>query len=113
MENLIKCSSKDHLEIDAIIYCQKCEIYMCKKCEIIHTSLCPNHLQFILDKNIKDSFTGLCKEKNHPNKLNYFCKTHNQLCCAACISKIKDKENGQHSNCEIFTIENIKDEKKK
>ena len=112
MENLIKCSSKDHLEIDSIIYCQKCEIYMCKKCEIIHTSLCPNHLQFILDKNIKDSFTGLCKEKNHPNKLNYFCKTHNQLCCAACISKIKDKENGQHSNCEIFTIENIKDEKK-
>ena len=34
------------------------------------------------------------------------------LCCAACISKIKGKGNGQHADCDICFIENIKDEKK-
>ena len=42
----------------------------------------------------------------------YFCKTHNQLCCAACIPKIKNKKNGQHTDCEIYLIEDIKDKKK-
>ena len=46
------------------------------------------------------------------NILEYFCKSHNVLCCAACISKIKGKGNGQHSECNICFIEDIKDEKK-
>ena len=53
-----------------------------------------------------------CKENGHSDKLIYFCKPHNQLCCAKCISKIKGKGNGQHSNCEICFIEDIKETKK-
>ena len=28
-----KCSLEEHKEIDAILYCQDCKIYICKKCE--------------------------------------------------------------------------------
>ena len=64
-----KCSSTDHEEIDSITYCGKCEIYMCNKCEIMHSKLCKNHKSFIIEKNNEESFTGLCKEKNHNNEL--------------------------------------------
>ena len=39
-------------------------------------------------------------------------KTHNSLCCAACISKIESKGNGTHKDCDICNIEEIKHEKK-
>ena len=107
-----KCTFEEHAEIKANIYCQECNIYMCNKCENYHSKLLQNHHICNLDKNINDIFTGICKEKNHLNSLNYFCKNHNQLCCAACISKIKDEENGQHRECDIYTIEEIIDEKK-
>ena len=107
-----KCSSKEHLDINAIIYCQKCEIYMCNKCEKMHSSLLPIHQTFNLKDDIKSIFTGICKKNNHINKLEYFCKTHNILCCAQCITNIKDEENGEHKDCSICRIEKIKDEKK-
>ena len=107
-----KCTFLEHGEIKANIYCQECKIYMCNKCEIFHSKLLQNHHICNLNKNINDIFTGMCKEKNHLNSLNYFCKTHNELCCAACISKIKDEENGQHRECDIYPIEEIVDEKK-
>ena len=43
---------------------------------------------------------------------SYFCKTHNKLCCAACLSKIKRKGDGQHFDCDVCSIEEIKEEKK-
>ena len=107
-----KCSLKDHIEIDAISYCQECKIYMCNKCEKVHSGLCQNHHIYKLDKNIGDIFTGFCKEEKHYDMLNYFCRTHNQLCCSACIVKIKRKENGQHKDCNVCVIEDIKQEKK-
>jgi len=107
-----KCSSKEHQESDAITYCQICRIYMCNKCENIHNKLCPNHHPYKLNENINEIFTGICLEKNHLNDLDYFCKDHNILCCAACISKIKGKGNGQHADCNICFLENIKNEKK-
>ena len=110
MENQI-CSSKEHLEINAHIYCRECKVYMCNKCELFHTNLCQNHRTFILDKNVGEIFTGFCKEENHNIELDYFCKTHNQLCCAACIDKIRNKGNGKHKDCDICTIEDIKEEK--
>ena len=115
MENHKKCSCKEHLEYDSISYCQKCEIYMCNKCQDIHSNLCPNHQQFIikiLDNDIQEIFTGLCKEKNHPNILDYFCKTHNKLCCANCLCKINGKGNGIHKDCDVCFIEDIKNKKK-
>ena len=52
------------------------------------------------------------QKNNHSMNLDYFCKTHNKLCCAACIAKIKGLGNGFHKNCDICFIKNIKNEKK-
>ena len=107
-----KCSLEEHSKIDAIIYCQECKIFMCNKCEKLHSELFKNHHQYKLDKNLKDIFTGYCKEKNHINELKYFCKDHNNLCCGLCITKIKDIKNGQHSDCNVCLIKDIENEKK-
>ena len=107
-----KCSLNEHSEIDAIKYCLECKIYMCNKCEKVHSSLLKNHHLSSLDKNINDIFTGICKEKNHLMKLEYFCKTHNQLCCAACIAKIRCRGNGKHKSCKVLYINKIKNKKK-
>ena len=96
MENRkYKCSLKEHNELDAVCYCQKCEIYMCNKCEKFHSNFVPNHNSITLDKDIIKIFTGYCKVENHQIKLEYFCKNHNVLCCAKCVA-IKRKGNGQH-----------------
>ena len=113
MEKIIKCSQKEHEEFEALNFCQVCNIYMCNKCDKIHTKLCSHHCTYDLKKNLKEIFIGICFEENHPNELKYFCKTHNKLCCAACISKIKEKGDGQHHDCDVCIIENIKEEKKK
>ena len=111
MEKQKKCSSKKHEDINAIYYCLECNLYMCNKCITHHSELFENHHKYNLDKNIQEIFTGICKESNHRKELDFFCKTHNQLCCAACLSKIKEKGNGQHTDCNVCLIEEIKDEK--
>ena len=108
-----KCTFKDHKEIDAICYCIECKIYMCNKCLNLHSELFTNHKSYNLDKEFKEIFSEFCSEDTHSMKLKYYCKNHNKLCCPACIAKIQDKENGQHSNCDIFKLENIEIEKKK
>ena len=107
-----KCSSKEHENIEANSYCHECKIYICKKCENIHSILFQNHHVSKTSDDFDQIFTGICKVKHHSDKLKYFCKTHNVLCCAACISKIKDDENGQHKKCKICSIDKIKDIKK-
>ena len=114
--NKYQCSSKDHSEFPAETFCQKCEIYMCSKCDSIHSNLCPNHSKYSLINNnnsFSEIFTGFCPlEKHHQIELDYYCKSHNELICAACIAKIKDKENGQHKDCEVYSLQEIKEEKK-
>ena len=107
------CYHQDHSNIEAVFYCMECKIYICNKCEIFHSKLFSNHHKYTLDKNknISEIFTGFCKEENHLDKLEFFCKTHNQLCCAGCITKIKLKDKGQHSDCELCTLEDIKENK--
>ena len=115
MENKkIKCSNKDDAEIDAIIFCGACRIYMCNKCEKLHSEFIEKHHQYKLekDKSIDEIFTGLCKENNHQYELKYFCKNHNILCCAKCITKIKGKDHGQHTYCDICLIDEIFNDKK-
>jgi hypothetical protein len=86
---------------------------MCNKCDNNHSALFESHKKYKLDKeNIKDIFTGFCKEEDHFDKLEFFCKNHNKLCCASCLCKIKQKNKGQHSDCNVCTIEEIKVEKK-
>ena len=108
---LIKCSLPKHKEKNAISYCQTCKIYMCIKCQKVHSGLCIKHQNIKLDRDINDLFTGFCKEEDHYDKLEYFCKTHNVLCCSSCISKIKREGKGTHTDCDICNIEDIKNEK--
>ena len=88
-----KCFSKDHEESPSF-YCIECEIYMCKNFKDLHSKLFKYHKEYNLDKDINLIFNGLWKEKNHLDKLEYFCKTHNKLCCSACIPKIKRNDKG-------------------
>ena len=106
------CSYKEHKDINAISYCFKCQIYLCNKCINHHKSLFDDHPINNLDKITEQIFTGFCQEENHNLILEYFCKTHNKLCCALCICKIKGKGKGQHKDCDICFIEEIKEEKK-
>ncbi len=61
---------------------------------------------------MNEAFTGFCKQKNHSTSLIFFCKNHNILCCAECITKIKGKDYGQHTDCDVCLIEDILDDKK-
>ena len=110
MENQRKCFSEEHKEIDAVIFCPECRIYMCNKCENYHLPFFKSHHPYNINKE-NEIFTGFCKEKNHPNKLEYFCIDHNQLCCAACLCKLNKIGDGQHKDCEVCLIKDIKEEK--
>ena len=112
MEESKKCSSKGHNKNNANFYCPNCNIYICKNCEISHANLFQNHNLLELNNNIKDIFTGICEKENHNEKLEYFCKTHNELCCVSCLCVIKGKGKGQHSSCEVCYLEDIKEDKK-
>ena len=107
-----KCSCKKHSEQNAINYCPECDLYLCNKCTNNHSELLINHQVYNLSKNNDEIFTGKCNELNHKLNLQYFCETHNKLCCAACLSKIKEKGYGQHFDCKVYSIEKIKVEKK-
>ena len=107
-----KCSAKSHKDIDAISFCSQCKIYMCNKCLNYHKELFENHQMNDINKNNIEIFIDLCKKNGHEKKLEFFCKEHNELCCALCITKLEYKEYGQHQNCSIFPIEDIKEEKK-
>ena len=108
-----KCSFEEHMDINSNTYCKKCEIYMCNKCEANHSKLFKNHQNFIINSDTEDICDEFCEEENHKYfKLKYFCETHNKLCCAACLTKMKGKGDGQHSECNVCFIEDIKDVKK-
>ena len=107
-----KCSSSKHPEIDAISYCQDCKKYFCNKCQNMHSDLLEDHKPINLN-NLNEVFIDKCKEENHINKLEFFCKEHNSLCCVACTSKIKEEGiYGQHHDCNVCFIKDIKDEKR-
>ena len=112
MDNPKKCSHKKHKEKDAVSYCQECRKYLCNKCTNDHPDLFEDHHILDLKKDNPDSFTGLCQQDNHNQELKYFCKTHNQLCCASCITKLKGRGDGQHSECDVCYLDDIKDTKK-
>ena len=111
MNSVKKCSSIKHEKSPAIIYCQDCRLYMCEKCQDYHKQYYA-HTLIELNKEKEELFDGICKEENHKNILEYFCKSHNQLCCDSCIVKFKKNGKGIHSNCDIVPIEDVKDEMK-
>ena len=110
-----KCSSINHKEIEALSFCNDCKLYMCNKCENYHSELFKerhNLIKLQKDKDMDDVLSEFCNEKNHKLEFQYFCKKHNTLCCAKCITKLKGKENGQHSDCDICFIDDIENEKR-
>ena len=107
-----KCSSNKHSNIDAISYCQECKKFFCNKCQNFHSELFENHIIYNLDKELGEIFTNICNEKNHHIKLEFYCKTHNILCCSSCICKIKNEIYGKHRDCDIYIIKDIIEEKK-
>ena len=107
-----KCSSKEHLQINASFFCIECQNYMCNKCEKIHSNLCTNHHLNNLIKIKYEIYTGICTKDRHYNELNYFCRTHNEIVCASYIAKIKGKGFGQHADCEVCFLKDIKEVKK-
>lgn len=106
-----KCSSKKHEKDTAVNYCKECRLYLCEKCLQYHKEF---YMHQLLDikKDTDEIFNGICKEENHLNNLEYYCKNHNQLCCDSCIVKFKKNGKGVHSECDICPIEDIKDEMK-
>ena len=107
-----KCSYDEHKEMNAIYYCQNCKIYMCNKCLENHSKLFKNHNTNLINEGYKEIFTGYCREKNHLEIVEFFCKNHNKLCCSSCICKIKNEKYGQHTDCEVCHINDIKEKKK-
>ena len=112
MDQNQKCSIKSHKDLVVIKYCEQCKIFLCNKCLNHHKELFENHQLINLDKNNNEIFIDLCKKIGHEKKFEFFCKTHNELCCIGCITKIQEKGYGQHKDCDICIIENIKEEKK-
>ena len=108
-----KCSLESHKEDDSISYCIECKIYMCNKCLKLHSELFLNHHvnKFDKEEDFNEIFTGICQEKNHSYESNFFCKTHNKLCCGLCLAKLKGKDFGQHIDCEVCPLEEIEKEK--
>lgn len=86
---------------------------MSLKNEKIHSELLEKDHSLEIEKNTEETFTGLCKEQGHENKLEYFCEEHNQLCCDSCIVKLIKKGKGQHAHCNVFHLQDIKNSKKK
>ena len=113
MELNQKCSTKGHQEINAIKYCPECRKYFCNKCTDNHSKILEEHKIIDLNKDDKeDIFTNFCSIKNHKNEVEYFCKDHNELICALCITKINTRGYGQHKDCNICDINDIINEKK-
>ena len=91
-----KCSLKKHTDINAISFCQDCSIYLCNKCQNYHSELFENHKIYPFKGDEENISLDICRVENHSKyKLNYYCKTHKQLVCVACLCKIKDDMNGQ------------------
>ena len=108
-----KCAFEEHKNIDAIDYCSECDIYVCEKCKDYHQYLVENnHNKNLRNKENNEINKEICYEHNHENKYEYFCKTHNTLCCIKCVTKIRGSGNGQHSQCDICFIDDIREEKK-
>ena len=58
-----KCSNEEHIEIDAISYCNLCKIYLCNKCQNYHYQLHKNHPAQILGKKGEVFSLDIAKKK--------------------------------------------------
>ena len=102
-----KCFIENHE--NAVIFCNECKKLLCNKCQHIHSTKNKDHHIISLEEDV---FIDLCFEDDHYNNLEYYCKTHNKLCCKSCIQKNDNNKKGKHFDCDFCSIENIKEEMK-
>ena len=69
-----KCSLLEHKEIDAILFCEECKIYLCNKCESYHSKLFPIHHTYNSEKDLMKYFQVFAKKINIMKNLNFFVK---------------------------------------
>ena len=79
-----KCSSNKHTEIDSISFCPDCKKYLCNKCLKYHDEI-EDHKAINLNQK-EEIFIDICKEENHPCKLEFYCKDNNVLYYGLCTS---------------------------
>ena len=91
--------------VNAEQYCVDCDEFFCSSCSSVHkvSKLSRNHKilpreQMPLQK-IASTEENVCS-KHSKERLNYFCKVHNDLACTLCISL-------EHKNCSIQYIDEI------
>ena len=87
-----KCSLKEHNELDANCYCQKCDIYICNKCEKYHSYIFPNHNLITLDKEIKEYLQDFVKLKIIKINQIIFVETIMNYVVQIALQKLKVKE---------------------
>ena len=108
------CFKEDHKKkrILAKEFCPECKKFYCEDCLVFHQSLFSGHKTRELTNKI--IFKGICNENQHSEKYEYFCKTHNKLCCSKCIIKINDNNTqGEHSKCDYCGLKEIQPKKEK
>ena len=112
----IFCSLPDHSNEEAEFFCPECKMNMCSNCNKMHSNFFRSlHHQYKIEKekeNNNSPSISLCQEKNHFQELMYYCETHNKLCCAFCIVKVKDEINGKHGDCNVYKLDEIEEEQK-
>ena len=106
-----KCSSSKHADVNAVSFCPDCKKYFCNKCQNFHSEILEDHKLINLNEK-NEIFIDKCKEENHINKLEFYCKDHNVLCCLGCLCKIKEDGYGQHFDCNVIHIKKIENEKR-
>ena len=70
-----KCSSLNHKEINSLLYCEECKIYMCNKCDKFHSELFQNHNTIKIEKGNENYFLDFVKKKIIKLNCNIFVRS--------------------------------------
>ena len=63
MEKHKKCSTKKHIDINAISFCLECNIFMCNKCANYHNVIFEQHHKYNSNENLNDILLEFAKKK--------------------------------------------------
>ena len=98
------CSKAKHSDVDAVVFCSKCEKFYCEDCEEAHNDLLGDHVMYLQKVSSGEFFTEKCQEHSkYP--LDIFCQTHwekggNAVCCVRC-------KESNHSTCTTKNIDEV------
>ena len=93
-----KCSKHQNAEV--VTYYPECKKFCCTECDKLMRELFPEYHPLPIEEasELTLTFEDRCKEIGHSDcPLNYFCKTHNELCCSECAYS----GTGKHRGCAV------------